>query len=472
MDSIGHVLSLASQIYTLVEKVKANKKRCRRVADRVRALEKLLRSYRSREAGGSSADVEQALRELSITLSSAQQLIQKYTLSSWVERVLSSRSHGDEFSGVNERLNDAFQALAGAEQLQQGNLLSKVFELSCRHREDEDDRREDIILFQHVKQQQEKMDAMMRDLQELKASVETVVDAWKKPSDEVQVTRMIKAEELKFQQPKEPFVRSRTSEVYRGEYNGFQVAIKRYTGQVHASPREVREVFTKEVETMRRFESPNIQRVFGICIQDEDGPRPHFLIVMEYCEKGSLRQVLDSDCRLSWTRRASMSLDAAQGLYRLHQTEEKPKVHGCINSHKFLVSKGYTVKLGGFELAQTESSLRKSAKNQEARSLHYLPPQLLANIHHPYSKECEVYSFGIVLWEIMTRKKPFEGWSPEQIQQRVCVERFREPLPADCPAALRTLVDACRAYDSFHRPSAEELLDKLRTVVNQLEEQP
>lgn len=144
MDSIGHVLSLASQIYTLVEKVKANKKRCWRVADRVRALEKLLRSYRSREAGGSSADVEQALRELSITLSSAQQLIQKYTLSSWVERVLSSRSHGDEFSGVNERLNDAFQALAGAEQLQQGNLLSKVFELSCRHREDEDDRREDI----------------------------------------------------------------------------------------------------------------------------------------------------------------------------------------------------------------------------------------------------------------------------------------------------------------------------------------
>lgn len=48
---------------------------------------------------------------------------------------------------------------------------------------------------------------------------------------------MIKAEELKFQQPKEPFVKSRTSEVYRGEYNGFQVAIKRYTGQVHASPR-------------------------------------------------------------------------------------------------------------------------------------------------------------------------------------------------------------------------------------------
>lgn len=176
---------------------------------------------------------------------------------------------------------------------------------------------------------------------------------------------------------------------------------------------------------------------------------------MEYCEKGSLRQVLDSDCRLSWTRRASMSLDAAQGLYRSvgvsregaeslsrdravlasrlpqddnHEDDDDDEgvsSLGCIRpkkSPKFTDASTATSswcpkatrsrwgssacwergrawltwwaclsQLGGFELAQTESSLRKSAKNQEARSLHYLPPQLLANIHHPYSKECEVY---------------------------------------------------------------------------------
>lgn len=143
MDVIDPILSLASQIYTLVENVKANKKRCRRVSDRVRALEKLVRSFRRREPGANSADVEQALRELRITLNSAQELIRKYTLSTWVERVLNTGRHGDEFSSVNERLNDAFQALSGAEQLQQGNLLSRVFELSSRQREDEVDRRED-----------------------------------------------------------------------------------------------------------------------------------------------------------------------------------------------------------------------------------------------------------------------------------------------------------------------------------------
>lgn len=47
--------------------------------------------------------------------------------------------------------------------------------------------------------------------------------------------------------------------------------------------------------------------------------------------------------------------------------------------------------LGGFELAKTESSLRRSTKDEEARELCYLPPQLLDNIHHGYSKECEIY---------------------------------------------------------------------------------
>lgn len=46
------------------------------------------------------------------------------------------------------------------------------------------------------------------------------------------------------------------------------------------------------------------------------GPNPEYLIIMEYCEKGNLREVLDSDCKLSWIRKARMCLDAAQGLYR------------------------------------------------------------------------------------------------------------------------------------------------------------
>lgn len=124
---------------------------------------------------------------------------------------------------------------------------------------------------------------------------------------------------------------------------------------------ELRRVFNKEVETMKRFESPSILRMFGICVEDENGvlisnqsqitnqrmisiwenqhvwtcltciwlslcpshtgPNPRNLIVMEYCEKGSLRQVLDSNCNLPWERKTQMCLDAAQGLYRSKESQ-------------------------------------------------------------------------------------------------------------------------------------------------------
>lgn len=143
MDFIEPILSVASSIYDLVENVKANKKRCRRVCERVRALEDLVKSIKKREQGLSSGQVEKALRELSITLTSAQEIIQKYTLAKWVERVVYSSSHGDEFNSLNERLNDAFQSLSGALQVEQGNMLYQVFELSSRERQDQVDQRED-----------------------------------------------------------------------------------------------------------------------------------------------------------------------------------------------------------------------------------------------------------------------------------------------------------------------------------------
>ncbi|MED6250005.1 hypothetical protein ATANTOWER_023020 [Ataeniobius toweri] len=228
---------------------------------------------------------------------------------------------------------------------------------------------------------------------------------------------------------------------------------------------------------MKRFESPNILRMFGICIREENTSNPEFLVIMEYCEKGSLRDVLNSKHELLWTRKASMCLDAAQGLYRLHLTEDIIKLHMSITSSKFLVDENYRVKLGGFELAKTETSLKKTTKEKEKdkniNSLCYSSPQQLGNINHPYSKECEIYSLGIVLWEIVTRKNPFEdcGGDEKIIYKKVCMERYQEPLPADCPESLGELVKACRAYESSQRPSAGVLVDKLRSVVVQLEKQ-
>ena len=143
MESIEIVLSIASQIYTLVENVKANKKRCGRVYARVKALETLVKSIKERDAVKPSPEVEEALKGLSNTLESARELIKTYTSQNWVKRVLKSNSHGDEFESVNHRLNDAFQILAGAQQLEHGNALYEMFKLASREAQDKVDRKED-----------------------------------------------------------------------------------------------------------------------------------------------------------------------------------------------------------------------------------------------------------------------------------------------------------------------------------------
>ncbi|XP_043084145.1 mixed lineage kinase domain-like protein [Puntigrus tetrazona] len=478
MDIIEPILTIAKELYSLCEEVKANKKRCRRLADRVSALVGLVTAVKVHGFGAEPEQVRNGLENLKLTLESAEQVVKKYTSLGYLKRVAKAYDLGEEFSCLNERLNDAAQVLSLALQVEHRASIEKVFQEATRRREDEEDRQSDSLelrellesLAEESKETNTMVDAVHKTVDQTQKDVQDIkeiLESLKKPVLHLQDIREIKPEELTYSVPYEPLMKNKHSELYKGTYNKFTVAIKRYSCPLCTSPSELRSVFNKEVETMKRFESPNILRMFGICVEEENGPNPSYLIVMEYCEKGSLRQVLDSKCNLPWERKTQMCLDAAQGLYRLHQSEEKFKVHGSVRSSSFLVAAGYRVKLGGFELAKTETSLLKN-KSKRSGAFHYSSPQQLQNINCPYNKTCEIYSFGIVLWEIATRDVPFKDCtSPDQIFQKVFVEKVMEPLPADCPKKLKELINACRSFEPFLRPTAGALVDMLLKMVEE-----
>ncbi|XP_004075126.1 mixed lineage kinase domain-like protein [Oryzias latipes] len=460
MESIEPILSIVKGIYDHVEGVKANEKRSRRICERVKALEKIIRSIQTPKKVFETENVKNIIKDLTVTLNATKNLLEKHADSNWMKRAIKKGYYEEEFNHVNERLNDAFQALSLALNIEHEDAICKVFDKVTQQMEDEEDKKKD----------EEELLDKMTSLQNDVAEILSLLKTQKMPYDKI---RKIKLSELKFipDIPKKPFMTTESAEVFMGEFQGFPVAIKKYlkTGQVSSS--EVETIFKKETDTMNRFQSPNILRLFGICIINENSPQPEFLVVMEYCEKGSLRQVLDSDCELSWTRKARMCLDVAQGIYRLHQAEQNFKVHGSISSNKLLVDEAYRVKLGGFELSKTETSLQRSVKKTALEStLCYGAPEMLDNLNKKFTKECEIYSIGIVLWEIATRKKPFEGLKEDLIYQKVWTEKYQEPLPTDCPENLQQMIIACRAHEPFDRPSAGVLMDKLRLVVAQLEE--
>ena len=91
-----------------------------------------------------------------------------------------------------------------------------------------------------------------------------------------------------------------------------------------------------------------------------------------------------------------------------------------------------------------------------------MAPEVLEN--EPYSEKADVYSYGIVLWEILAREPPFATYKPLQIAQKVVKEGERPPeskIPKDCPPELIVIMKACWDQDPNKRPPFELIIQAL-----------
>ncbi|XP_074864880.1 mixed lineage kinase domain-like protein [Carettochelys insculpta] len=488
MEVAEKVLTVAHLIYTQVEQVKCCKHQCRRLEARVRLLLRPVEVLHAHPPKQISLQVKETLQQLLETLERAQEMVKKYCQTTWLEKFLKAHDVTEAFVQVNERLGDAAQGLSLLLQAEQKEAFLELFRRDTRSREDSYDTQADKALWEEmlarnkdtqdavahvhndVKHVGTKVEDVRSRVEEVRQMMKELQDAVMKkdnavPREEITEIRM---EDL----TKTPWIflmETQSHKLYKGEFYKYPVAIKVFKNPVITSTERVREIFHKEIETMKKFESPNILRMYGICI-DDSGSTPRFSIVMEFCEKGTLRDVLTKKPQLPWETRIRMAVDAARGLYRLHQTGEKSKLHGCINSCKFLVAKGYCVKLSGFELSKTESSIKRSyqKKRTQVPASAYVSPQGLAFLNHKYDMPSEIYSFGIVLWEIATGKIPFKGCTSEEIYQKVYEQRYQAPIGEECPSDLRDVVDRCRAFEPSRRPSAEEIVDSLIDIYKKI----
>lgn len=143
MDFIDPILTIAEKLYELCGEVKANKKRCKRLAERVSSLIDLVKAVRYDGVGGKPEIVHKGLKELKLTLESAEEVVKKYASSKCLKRIVKAYDLGEEFGCLNERLNDAAQLLSLALQVEQRDRMERVFKEDRRMKEDEDDRKYD-----------------------------------------------------------------------------------------------------------------------------------------------------------------------------------------------------------------------------------------------------------------------------------------------------------------------------------------
>ncbi|XP_024638131.1 serine/threonine-protein kinase EDR1 isoform X2 [Medicago truncatula] len=236
-------------------------------------------------------------------------------------------------------------------------------------------------------------------------------------------------------------------EVFRGIWNGTDVAIKVFLEQDLTA--ENMEDFCNEISILSRLRHPNVILFLGACTKP-----PRLSMVTEYMEMGSLFYLIHvsgQKKKLSWRRRLKMLRDICRGLMHIHRMKI---IHRDVKSANCLVDKHWTVKVCDFGLSRiiTESPMRDSSS---AGTPEWMAPELIRN--EPFTEKCDIFSLGVIMWELCNLSRPWEGVPPERVVYTVANEGSRLEIPE---GPLGRLISECWAEPN-ERPSCEEILSRL-----------
>lgn len=218
--------------------------------------------------------------------------------------------------------------------------------------------------------------------------------------------------------------------------------------------------FAEEIKTLRKMKHPNVVFCYGAGHM----PEGFLFMVMEFCARGSLDTILkDPLQQMQWQLRNKLALDLARGMQFLHA---QSCVHCDVKSLNVLVTRQWTAKIsdfGTFKLLRRDDS----AVQSHLGTLWWTAPEVLSG--KPNTFKSDVYSVGIVLWEICARKRPFEGVD-DVIGAVVSGQRPKASYLRACSAVFRDLVQACWSADEHMRPCMDEVVQSLKLTMERPEE--
>uniref|UniRef100_A0ACD5WSL1 Uncharacterized protein n=1 Tax=Avena sativa TaxID=4498 RepID=A0ACD5WSL1_AVESA len=243
-------------------------------------------------------------------------------------------------------------------------------------------------------------------------------------------------------------------EVYRADWNGTEVAVKKFLDQDFYG--DALDEFRSEVRIMRRLRHPNIVLFMGAVTRP-----PNLSIVSEYLPRGSLYKILHRPgCQIDEKRRIKMAIDVAKGMNCLH-TSVPTIVHRDLKSPNLLVDNNWNVKVCDFGLSRLKHSTFLSSKST-AGTPEWMAPEVLRN--EQSNEKCDVYSFGVILWELATLRMPWGGMNPMQVVGAVGFQDRRLDIPKEVDPLVARIIWECWQKDPNLRPSFAQLTTALKTV--------
>uniref|UniRef100_A0A0D6QS98 non-specific serine/threonine protein kinase n=1 Tax=Araucaria cunninghamii TaxID=56994 RepID=A0A0D6QS98_ARACU len=266
--------------------------------------------------------------------------------------------------------------------------------------------------------------------------------------------------------------------VYRGVFDGQDVAVKlldwgEEETKTQAEVAAMRAAFRQEVAVWHKLDHPNVTKFIGASMGSSDlmlgandtentfqGPSSACCVVVEYLPGGTLKSYLIKNRRkkLAFNVVIQLALDLSRGLSYLHSQKI---VHRDVKTENMLLDRNRTLKIADFGVARVEAQNPKDMTG-ETGTLGYMAPEVLDG--KPYNRKCDVYSFGICLWEVYCCDMPYADLSFAEMTSAVVRQNLRPEIPRCCPSTLANVMKKCWDANPDKRPEMDEVVQLLENI--------
>ncbi|KAL2920227.1 hypothetical protein HK105_200295 [Polyrhizophydium stewartii] len=236
----------------------------------------------------------------------------------------------------------------------------------------------------------------------------------------------------------DPIARSHTATTYRGMWKGKMVAVKLPVLMSDLGEEDIRTI-TKEINAIRQ---PVLAPILAACIIP-----PDVCLLTEFTEQGTLSAFLHNPIvEMTPAHALKIAFDTIKALAFLHDLQP-PMIHGNLKSHNILLSTDGNIRLVDYGMTACVFCARNVFR-RAIFDVQWIAPEILAGSPTEDARPADIFAFGILLFEIVTRQHPYESTNAMAVGMQVLIENRRPEIPAYVPPAL------CWHADAAKRPPA------------------
>ncbi|XP_036175853.1 mitogen-activated protein kinase kinase kinase 20 isoform X4 [Myotis myotis] len=214
----------------------------------------------------------------------------------------------------------------------------------------------------------------------------------------------------------------------------------------------------KEAEILSVLSHRNIIQFYGVVLEP-----PNYGIVTEYASLGSLYDYINSNRseEMDMEHIMTWATDVAKGMHYLHMEAPVKVIHRDLKSRNVVIAADGVLKICDFGASRFHNHTTHMSL---VGTFPWMAPEVIQSL--PVSETCDTYSYGVVLWEMLTREVPFKGLEGLQVAWLVVEKNERLTIPSSCPRSFAELLRQCWEADAKKRPSFKQIISILESMSN------